>query len=185
MASDLQNQPFLVDVTVFGTPNLVTPYANMPGGSPFPYKLDRGNPIFSLPVSTNFMSPDLVIPYVQHYSLMMEQQLFPTLSVQAGYVGNTSRKLFYQRDANTPIYTPGKSTAGNVNQRRPYLPASFAQMAEMLNGAERPLRLAAGDLEQALRARLLGDRELHAGQEHRRNFGRHVQPDGGGDRGFQ
>ncbi len=135
MASDLQGQPFIVDVTVFGTPNLVTPYANVAGGSPFPYKLDRGNPIFSLPVSTNFMDPDLVLPYVQHYSLMVEQQLLPTLSVQAGYVGNTSRKLYYQRDANAPIYTPGKSTAGNVNQRRPYLPASFAQIAEKANGA--------------------------------------------------
>ncbi|MDP2996257.1 MAG: TonB-dependent receptor, partial [Bryobacterales bacterium] len=135
MASDLQGQPFLVDVTVFGTPNLVTPYANVAGGSPFPYKLDRANPIFSLPVSTNFMSPDMVIPYVQHYSLTIEQQLLPTLSVQAGYVGNTSRKLYYQRDANTPIYTPGKSTAGNVNPRRPYLPATFAQIAEKANGA--------------------------------------------------
>ena len=44
MAMDMQGQPFLVDVTVFGTPNLVDPYANVPGGSPFPYKLDAQEP---------------------------------------------------------------------------------------------------------------------------------------------
>ena len=81
------------------------------------------------------MDPDLATPYVQHYSLTIEQQLRPTLSLQAGYVGNTSRKLFFQRDANAPMYLPGRSTAGNINQRRPYLPASFAQIAEAGTGS--------------------------------------------------
>ena len=85
--------------TVFGTPNLVTPYAAVPGGSPFPYTLDRANPIFSLPISANYMVPDMATPYVQHYSFTVEQQFLRTLSVQVGYVGNTSRKLYYQRDA--------------------------------------------------------------------------------------
>ena len=135
LASNLQGQPYLVDVTVFGTPNLVTPYQDVPGGSPFPYTLDRANPTFSLPVSANYMLPDLATPYVQHYSLMVEQQVFPTMSLQAGYVGNNSRKLFYQRDANAPVFIPGRSTAGNVNQRRPYRPAEFAQVAELGSGS--------------------------------------------------
>lgn len=135
LASNLQGQPYLVDVTVFGTPNLVTPYAGVPGGSPFPYTLDRANPSFSFPISANYMVADLATPYVQHYSFMVEQQLMPTLSLQAGYVGNTSRKLFYQRDANAPIFIPGQSTAGNVNQRRPYRPSEFAQVAELSTGS--------------------------------------------------
>jgi hypothetical protein len=135
ITSNLQGQPFLIDVTVFGTPNLVDPWSATPGGTPFPYKLDRRNPRFSLPITANYFDEDAVIPYVQHYSLSIERQLTSTLTVQGAYVGNASRKLLYQRDANAPIYTPGRSTAGNVNQRRPYLPAAFAQVAHVVSGS--------------------------------------------------
>ena len=133
--SNLQGQPFLVDVTVFGTPNLVEPYSGVPGGSPFPYRLDPANPRFTLPVSANYIDPGSRSPYVQHYSFAIEQRLMPTVTLQAAYVGNSSRKLYYQRDANAPIYTPGRSTAGNVNQRRPYMPGTFAQIAQTSTGA--------------------------------------------------
>ncbi|MBL8177613.1 MAG: carboxypeptidase regulatory-like domain-containing protein [Bryobacterales bacterium] len=135
VTSNLQGQPFLIDVTVFGTPNLVDPWSQVPGGSPFPYKLDLANPRFSLPLTTNYYDEDAVTPYVQHYSVALEQQLTSTLTVQGAYVGNTSRKMFFQRDANAPIYTPGRSTAGNVNNRRPYLPGTFAQIAHTGTGS--------------------------------------------------
>jgi len=135
VTSNLQGQPFLVDVTAFGTPNLVNPWADVPGGSPFPYTLDRTNPKFSLPLTTNYYDENAVTPYVLHYSLAVEQQLTSTLTVQAAYVGNSSRKLFFQRDANAPIYRPGSSTAGNVNARRPYLPNTFAQIAHTNTGS--------------------------------------------------
>jgi hypothetical protein len=134
ITSNLQGQPFLIDVTVFGTPNLVNPWANVPGGTPFPYTLDPSNPKFSLPLTANYFDENAVSPYVQHYSLAVEQQVTSTLTVQTAYVGNTSRKLWFQRDANTPVFGPG-ATAGNVNQRRPYLPASFAQIAHVLSGS--------------------------------------------------
>ncbi len=134
-ASDLQGQPFLVDTTVFGTPNLVDPYAGVPGGSPFPYTLDPANPIFSLPVTASYMSENYATPYVQHYNLTIEQQLVNNLSVQVAYVGNTSRKLIVQRDANNPVFIPGGSTSGNVNSRRPYLPGTFAQIAQTETGS--------------------------------------------------
>lgn len=135
VTSNLQGQPFLVDVTVFGTPNLVDPWSNIPGGSPFPYTLDRANPRFSLPLTTNYYDEDAATPYVQHYSLTIEQQLTSTLTMQAAYVGNSSRKLFFQRDANAPIFTGAQSTAGNVNARRPYLPGTFAQIAHTNTGS--------------------------------------------------
>jgi hypothetical protein len=135
VTSNLQGQPFLVDVTVFGTPNLVDPWSEVPGGSPFPYTLDRSNPSFSLPLTTNYYDQNAVTPYVQHYSLTIEHQLTSTLTGQVAYVGNTSRKLFFQRDANKPIYTPGSSTAGNVNARRPYLPGTFGQIAHTNTGS--------------------------------------------------
>ncbi len=134
ITSNLQGQPFLIDVTVFGTPNLVDPWSRTPGGSPFPYTLDRDNPRFSLPLTANYFDENAVSPYVQHYSLAVERQLTSSLTFQTAYVGNTSRKLWFQRDANAPLYGPG-ATAGNVNQRRPYLPASFAQVAHLLSGS--------------------------------------------------
>lgn len=129
VASDLQGQPFFVDVTVFGTPNLVDPYANVPGGSPFPYTFDAANPRFTLPITATYLNENMATPYVQHYSLTVEQQLTKVLSLQAAYVGNTSRKLPLRRDANAPVFIPGQSTAANINARRPYLPGTFAHIA--------------------------------------------------------
>lgn len=135
VTSNLQGQPFLVDVTAFGTPNLVEPWSGVPGGSPFPYTLDRANPSFSLPITTNYYDEDATTPYVFHYSLTVEQQVTSTLTVQGAYVGNSSRKMFFQRDANAPIFRAGSSTAGNVNARRPYLAGTFAQIAHTNTGS--------------------------------------------------
>jgi hypothetical protein len=130
VSSDMQGQPFLVDVTVFGTPNLIEPYAQVPGGSPFPYTLDTANPRFSLPVTASYMNPNFSTPYVQHYTLALEQQVMNDVGITVAYVGNTSRKLIVQRDANQSVYIPGQSTAGNVNARRSYLPGVIAQISE-------------------------------------------------------
>ncbi|MFB3829257.1 MAG: carboxypeptidase regulatory-like domain-containing protein [Bryobacteraceae bacterium] len=134
-ANSMQGQPFLADVTVFGTPNLVDPWANVPGGSPFPYKFDRSNPLFSLPVTASWLNGELATPYVQQYNFTVEQQLMKDLSLQAAYVGNTSRKFISQRDANSPVFIPGRSTAANVNDRRPYLPGTFAQISDIQSAA--------------------------------------------------
>jgi len=130
ITSNLQGQPFLVDVTVNVTPNLNTPYANVPGGSPFPYTLSRTNPLFSLPLTASYVAENLGMPYVMQYNFTIQQQLSSQWSLQAGYVGNVSRKLYLQRDANAPLYIPGKSSVANVNSRRPYLPGTFSEIAE-------------------------------------------------------
>ena len=62
ITSNLQGQPFLIDVTVFGTPNLVDPWANVPGGSPFPYTLNsrtRRSPCRS---TANYFDENAVSP---------------------------------------------------------------------------------------------------------------------------
>lgn len=132
--SNMQGQPFLLDVTLFGTQNLVDPWAAQPGGSPFPYTLDPQNPIFSLPVTANYMSENFRSPYIQQYSFSVEQQLADNLALTVAYVGNTSRKLSVQRDANNPVFGPG-ATAGNINARRPYMPGTFAQIAHLESAA--------------------------------------------------
>ena len=62
----------------------------------------------------------LTIRPIFQYSFTIEQQFLRDFAATVAYVGNTSRKLMVQNDANTPVFTPGQSTAGNVNARRPY-----------------------------------------------------------------
>ena len=131
----MQGQPFFADVTAFGTPNLIDPWSTVPGGSPFPYKYDPAKPLFSLPLTASWISGNLATPFVQQYNFTIQQQLMKDLSLQVAYVGNTSRKLFSQRDANAPIFTPGRSTAANVNDRRPYLPGVFGQISDIQTAA--------------------------------------------------
>ena len=128
LVSNLQNQPFIVDITLNATKNLTDPWADF-GGSPYPYTLNAKNPIFVTPISQNYAGGGWGSPYVEQYNFTVQQQLFRTMSLSVGYVGNNSRKLLIQRDSNAPIYGPG-ATASNVQQRRPYLPNLFGGIFE-------------------------------------------------------
>ncbi|MBO0720066.1 MAG: hypothetical protein J2P41_04550, partial [Blastocatellia bacterium] len=127
-ATYLQEQPFQVDLTVFGTPNLINPYANVT--NPFPYTLDKANPFFVTPITADSLSRDIATPYVEQYTLAIERQLANNLMIRVAYVGNQSHKLIEQLDINQPIYIPGRSTAGNVNARRPISPGTYGQISE-------------------------------------------------------
>jgi Carboxypeptidase regulatory-like domain/TonB dependent receptor-like, beta-barrel len=128
LVSNLQNQPFIVDITLNGTQNLIDPWSQY-GGSPYPYTLNPKNPIFVLPISENYVGDHTGTPYVQQYNFTIQQQIARSMSLQVAYVGNTGRKLYIQRDANSPIYRTGATTT-NVNERRPYLPSSFGGIYE-------------------------------------------------------
>jgi hypothetical protein len=133
LVSDLQNQPFIVDITLNGTQNLVDPWASY-GGSPYPYTLSAKNPIFVTPITQNYIGENSGTPYVQQYNFTVQQQIGRTMSLQVGYVGNTSRKLYIQRDANSPIFGPTATTT-NINARRPYLPNTFGGTYELETAA--------------------------------------------------
>ena len=64
----------------------------------------------------------------------IEQQVARNLSFTAAWVANRARKLYFQRDANYPVFGTG-ATAGNVNNRRPYLPGTFAIINRMESGS--------------------------------------------------
>jgi hypothetical protein len=128
LVNNLQNQPFIVDITLNGTKNLVDPWASY-GGSPFPYTLNAKNPIFVTPISENYVGEHSGTPYTQQYSFMLQQQIARSMSIQVGYVGNTGRKLYILRDANMPVYGPGATTS-NVNSRRPYMPNVYGGIYE-------------------------------------------------------
>ncbi len=119
---NLEQQPFTLSVTTNQTPSMVDPYA--PGPQPFPYVVNPQNPTFTSG-ATIFGIPKgkSEIPYVQQYSLGIQQQFGTQWSGQLEYVGNTSRKLSVVHDVNQPTYIPGASTStAGLNSRRPYQP---------------------------------------------------------------
>jgi hypothetical protein len=123
-------QPFQIDVTAFGTPSFVNPYGAS-GGNPFP----AAKGTFVLPLTVSWMNQSNRVPYVEQYSFTIDRQLGRSLNLTVGYLGNASRHLQYQRDANQAVYIPGQSTASNVNNRRPIEPLTFAAISEALTGA--------------------------------------------------
>jgi hypothetical protein len=54
---------------------------------------------------------------------MVQSRSTGTTSLQVGFVGDVGRKLYIQRDADSPIYRAGATT--NIDQHRPYLPDTF------------------------------------------------------------
>lgn len=134
MWQNAYGQPYLVDVTDTVTPSFVNPFGNFPSGNPFPLNPDVSARKFALPLNTTWVNPQYSTPYFQQYSLMVQQQLRPDLDLQVGYVGNVGRHLTIQRDVNQPIFVPGKSTAANIDSRRPILPGTYAEIISLESG---------------------------------------------------
>jgi hypothetical protein len=116
-----EQQPFIRDITINNTPNLVAPYA--PGPAPFPYVVDLNNPSFISPITISSIPSSIGFPYVYEYNLTVEQQLASSLGFRLQYVGSGTRKAYITRDINDPVYVPGASTStAALNSRRPYQP---------------------------------------------------------------
>ncbi|MGH9469045.1 MAG: carboxypeptidase regulatory-like domain-containing protein [Terriglobia bacterium] len=136
MWQNAYGQPYLVDVTDNVTPSFVNPFGNFPSGNPFPLNPNVAARKFAVPLNTTWVDPDYSTPYFQQYSFTVQQQLRPNLDLEAGYVGNTARHLTIQRDVNQPVFIPGagKSTAANINNRRPILPGTYAEIISLESG---------------------------------------------------
>lgn len=126
-----EEQPFSLDNTINGTPNLVTPYSVAPfnGVDPFPYNtapyynLPLPNPTFFSGATLSGVEPHAGYPYVMEYNLTSEQQLGRSWGARVAYVGSQSRRFFLSRDINEPAYVPGAAvTSAGLNARRPYEP---------------------------------------------------------------
>ncbi len=134
LTSNLQNQPFIVDITLNATTSLVNPWGSVGATTPYPYTLSTTNPVFTTPITANYLGEGFGTPYVQQYNFTVQQQIAGSMSLQVAYVGNSSHKLFLQRDANAPIYSPSATTA-NLNNRRPYMPGLYGGIYELETGS--------------------------------------------------
>ena len=112
---------------VFDRPgNWDEPYANYPGGNPFPLKA-TADVRFPDGVTYTSYARDYSPPYVHQWNLSLQRQLGADWMVAANYVGNTTIHIPSDREVNYAVYIPGASTVGNTNQRRIFYLANAAE----------------------------------------------------------
>lgn len=106
---------------------LANPFASVPGGNPFPLKVDPAN--LKFPASGNYTSSSLDLPlgYVQQYNVSVQQQLGASTVLEFSYVGNRGNKLIASSNINQAVLSP-TGTAANVDARRPLGSAPFRDL---------------------------------------------------------
>ena len=131
--------PFGTVVDIFGGPNdnMASPYANFPGGNPFPKigfdavgtdVLNPGkNAQFVLPMTAFLYGPGSRNPYVQSWNVTLERQLGAGVVMRGSYAASNGTALVSGRDLNAPLPNATATTA-TTNQRRPLYP-NFAGIA--------------------------------------------------------
>jgi hypothetical protein len=130
--------PFGTVVDIFGGPNdgMANPYANFPGGNPFPKigfdavgtgVLNPGrDAAFVLPMTAFLYGPGSRNPYVQSWNVTVERQVLGSWVLRGSYAGSNGTALVSGRDFNAPLPNAAASTA-TTNQRRPLAP-NYAQI---------------------------------------------------------
>ena len=113
--------------------SLDDPYANFPGGDPFPRTFDANAPFTAFGPFLS-VDPDSPTTSVHAWNLAFEKQLGSQVAVTATYLGNQTSNLWNMRSLNPgvflglgsctletsqgPVFYPVCSTQGNLNQRR-------------------------------------------------------------------
>jgi hypothetical protein len=87
------------------------PYANFPGGNPFPFVADTNAPypqggVFALAF------PDTTPPWVHQWNFGIQRQIATDWLVSASYIGNHVNHIYGARELNPGVFIPG---AGNAN----------------------------------------------------------------------
>ncbi len=96
--------------------SLADPWANYPGGDPFPLNLGKNA---TFPTFSNYTSYplNLHVPYLQQWNLSVQKQIGGNWLFSASYLGNRTIHLWAEAPINAAVNVPGASTA-NTNQRR-------------------------------------------------------------------
>jgi carboxypeptidase family protein len=121
--------PFQPSVPLFGV-KLDNPWANQPGGNPFPASTGANAPF---PPFSNYeiWMPNTKNPEITQWNLSVQKQLATNWLVSASYLGTSSTHLWMINNINGAVYLglgpctlngvqyTVCSTTGNTNQRRP------------------------------------------------------------------
>ncbi len=111
------NPPYGGQVVVNNPLDFAHPWANQPGGDPFPYTL---NPNVPFPVGGSYrvFPLDNKANYTQQWNLTLQRQFGSDWSATIAYIGNKGTHLWIEGETNPAIYLPGASSGTNINQRR-------------------------------------------------------------------
>jgi outer membrane receptor protein involved in Fe transport len=125
------NQPFVLNVSIPNPPSLENPWANYPGGNPYPFTAPSTNDAraayqFKLPMPiSRYFDPASATPYNQQWNFTIQHELPGEIVLSGAYVGSKGTRLWLNREINMAVYIPGNgpdgkplSTAGNIDSRR-------------------------------------------------------------------
>ena len=109
--------PFAASISRTANTLLRQPYATA-AENPFPYTVDPASATFLRPlIIPKSFDSNLRNPYVQSYTLGIQQQLTASWMLDVAYVGSQSERQALLRQLNPGITGPG-ATASNLDQRR-------------------------------------------------------------------
>jgi hypothetical protein len=92
-------------------PSLPDPWANIPGGNPFPIKMGDKNLVFPQSGVYYTQPLDMRNTYVQQWNLSIQKRL-GNFSLTANYLGTKTTNLWSERNANPVTFIPGNCVAG-------------------------------------------------------------------------
>ncbi len=121
-----QNAPWGVTVSETSGPyQFGNPWANVPGGNPFPLPLfPPSNYVFPLSAADTFLPPVALAPTTEVWNLGVQHQFARNWIATITYLGNETSHLMLGNEINPAVYIPGNcgssacSTTGNTQARR-------------------------------------------------------------------
>ena len=105
------------NITAIQGVSLDDPWANFPGGNPFPV-IQGANARFTSFGNFQSVPYDIQTPTTSSWNLSLQRQIGTTWLASASYIGNSATHVWAQKQLNPAIYFPGASSLTNTNQRR-------------------------------------------------------------------
>jgi hypothetical protein len=120
-----QNPPYGPQVTLTSGPyQFSNPWANVPGGNPFPLPPLSKDVPFPLANAEAFISPHMHAPSVGQWNASVQHRFGDNWVLTVSYIGNKTSHLWLANEINPALYIPGTcgsaacSTTGNTQARR-------------------------------------------------------------------
>ena len=142
-------QPFTRRITLNTPPSTSNPWANYPGGNPFPSSPSLAqigyNPglkvTFDQQINEFAYAPGFKELTMQQWNINLQRELATNWLLTIGYAGSRTAHIPYLQDNDVPAYIPGQSTVSNTNQRRPLYPnyAALLLLETVTNANYNPL----------------------------------------------
>jgi Carboxypeptidase regulatory-like domain len=109
--------PPWANITSLTSVSFDDPWANFPGGNPFPV-VQGANARFTSFGNFQSVPYDIQTPTASAWNLSVQRQVGSNWLASASYIGNLATHVWAQKQLNPAIYIPGVSSTANTNQRR-------------------------------------------------------------------